>query len=189
MLFLLRSAPEVEKRIHSKLFRIFLEEPGYKRAGQTYCIWKWINGDNLHLHYGQGSWSTGWWTSQQLVICSLQCSPIEHSEATVLACDKGSSICQILFDTIFYQYQYLSELSFWCRPPLTCDKTCRFEQAGWPTLDLIGSAGTKTLRNEKRGETKHTLNCKINGTVHIFFLKKSYLSPRCPKLSHFFPLV
>ena len=22
------------------------------------------------------------------------------------------------------------------------------------------------------------LNCKINGTVHIFFLKKSYLSPR-----------
>ena len=29
-------------------------------------------------------------------------------------------------------------------------------------------------------------NCKINGTVHIFFLKKSYLSPRCPKLSHFF---
>ena len=33
------------------------------------------------------------------------------------------------------------------------------------------------------------LNCKINGTVHIFFLKKSYLSPRCPKLSHFFFLV
>ena len=32
----------------------------------------------------------------------------------------------------------------------------------------------------------HMLNCKINGTVHIFFLKKSYLSPRCPKLSHFF---
>ena len=32
-------------------------------------------------------------------------------------------------------------------------------------------------------------NCKINGTVHIFFLKKSYLSPRCPKLSHFFFLV
>ena len=29
----------------------------------------------------------------------------------------------------------------------------------------------------------HMLNCKINGTVHIFFLKKSYLSPRCPKLS------
>ena len=33
------------------------------------------------------------------------------------------------------------------------------------------------------------LNCKINGTVHIFFLKKSYLSPRCPKLPHFFPSV
>ena len=32
----------------------------------------------------------------------------------------------------------------------------------------------------------HMLNCKINGTVHIFFLKKSYLSPRCPKLPHFF---
>ena len=30
-------------------------------------------------------------------------------------------------------------------------------------------------------------NCKINGTVHIFFLKKSYLSPRCPKLPIFFP--
>ena len=35
----------------------------------------------------------------------------------------------------------------------------------------------------------YMLNCKINGTVHIFFLKKSYLSPRCPKLSHFFFLV
>ena len=32
----------------------------------------------------------------------------------------------------------------------------------------------------------HLLNCKINGTVHIFFLKKSYLSPRCPKLPNFF---
>ena len=32
----------------------------------------------------------------------------------------------------------------------------------------------------------HMLNCKINGTVHIFFLKKSYLSPRCPKLPNFF---
>ena len=32
----------------------------------------------------------------------------------------------------------------------------------------------------------HMLNCKINGTVHIFFLKKSYLSPRCPKLPQFF---
>ena len=38
MLFLFRSAPEVEKRIHSKLFRNFLEEPGYKRAGLHYCI-------------------------------------------------------------------------------------------------------------------------------------------------------
>ena len=28
MLFLFRSAPEVEKRIHSKLFRKFWEEPG-----------------------------------------------------------------------------------------------------------------------------------------------------------------
>ena len=37
MLFLFRSAPEVEKRIHSKLFRNFLEEPGYKRAGLHYC--------------------------------------------------------------------------------------------------------------------------------------------------------
>ena len=40
MLFLFRSAPEVEKRIHSKLFRNFLEEPGYKRAGLHYCKWK-----------------------------------------------------------------------------------------------------------------------------------------------------
>ena len=37
MLFLLRSAPEVEKRIHSKLFRKFWEEPGYKGAGLHYC--------------------------------------------------------------------------------------------------------------------------------------------------------
>ena len=35
----------------------------------------------------------------------------------------------------------------------------------------------------------YMLNCKINGTVHIFFLKKSYLSTRCPKLPHFFFLV
>ena len=32
----------------------------------------------------------------------------------------------------------------------------------------------------------HKLNCTINGTVHIFFLKKSYLSPHCPKLLNFF---
>ena len=38
MLFFLRSAPEVEKRIHSKLFRKFWEEPGYKRADLHYCI-------------------------------------------------------------------------------------------------------------------------------------------------------
>ena len=30
------------------------------------------------------------------------------------------------------------------------------------------------------------LNCKINGTVHIFFLKKSYLSPRWTKLPQIF---
>ena len=29
------------------------------------------------------------------------------------------------------------------------------------------------------------LNCKINGTVHIFFLKKSYLSPRWTDLPQF----
>ena len=28
----------------------------------------------------------------------------------------------------------------------------------------------------------YMINCTISGTVHIFFLKKSYLSPRCPKL-------
>ena len=33
---------------------------------------------------------------------------------------------------------------------------------------------------------KYMLNCKINGTVHIFFLKRSYLSLRCPKLPNFF---
>ena len=33
-----RSAPEVKKRIHSKLFRKFWEEPGYKRANLHYCI-------------------------------------------------------------------------------------------------------------------------------------------------------
>ena len=35
----------------------------------------------------------------------------------------------------------------------------------------------------------HMINCTINPTVHIFFLKKSYLSPRCPKLHNFFFLV
>ena len=38
MLFLFRSAPKVKKRIHSKLFRKFWEEPGYKRANLHYCI-------------------------------------------------------------------------------------------------------------------------------------------------------
>ena len=33
---------------------------------------------------------------------------------------------------------------------------------------------------------QYMLNCKINGTVHIFFLKKSYLSPRWTKLPQFF---
>ena len=33
---------------------------------------------------------------------------------------------------------------------------------------------------------QHMLNCKINGTVHIFFLKNSYLSPRWTKLPQFF---
>ena len=37
MLFLFRSAPEVKKRINSKLFHKFWEEPGYKRANQHYC--------------------------------------------------------------------------------------------------------------------------------------------------------
>ena len=37
MLFLFRSAPEVKKRIHSKLFRKFWEEPGYTRANLHYC--------------------------------------------------------------------------------------------------------------------------------------------------------
>ena len=36
------------------------------------------------------------------------------------------------------------------------------------------------------GQIAYMLNCKINGTVHIFFLKKSYLSLRCPKLPNFF---
>ena len=39
MLFLFRSAPEVEKRIHSKFFRKFWEEPGYKRTDLHYCNW------------------------------------------------------------------------------------------------------------------------------------------------------
>ena len=33
------------------------------------------------------------------------------------------------------------------------------------------------------------LNYKIKGTVYIFFLKKSDLSPRCLKLPNFFPSV
>ena len=40
MLFLFRSAPEVEKRIHSKWFRKFWEEPGYRRANLRYCSMK-----------------------------------------------------------------------------------------------------------------------------------------------------
>ena len=42
--------------------------------------------------------------------------------------------------------------------------------------------------NENGNDGKHLerkvnmINCTISGTVHIFFLKKSYLSPRCPKL-------
>ena len=42
MLFLFRSAPKVEKRIHSKFFRKFWEEPGYKRTDLHYCTSKCI---------------------------------------------------------------------------------------------------------------------------------------------------
>ena len=52
----------------------------------------------------------------------------------------------------------------------------------------------KTLRTCSKGPTStqlrngpvNMLNCKINGTVHIFFLKNSYLSPRWTKLPQFF---
>ena len=45
MLFLFRSAPKVEKRIHSKFFRKFWEEPGYKRTDLHYCITEPSNDD------------------------------------------------------------------------------------------------------------------------------------------------
>ena len=35
--FCLDQLPKLKKRIHSKLFGKFWEEPGYKRADQTYC--------------------------------------------------------------------------------------------------------------------------------------------------------
>ena len=40
MLFLFRSASKVEKRIHSKFFRKFWEEPGYKGTDLHYCNWR-----------------------------------------------------------------------------------------------------------------------------------------------------
>ena len=48
MLFLFRSSPKVKKRIHSKGFRKFWEEPGYKRANLHYCTWRsgtWVRSD------------------------------------------------------------------------------------------------------------------------------------------------
>ena len=52
MLFLFRSAPEVKKRIHSKLFCKFWEEPGYTRANLHYC-----------------TYCTCWWKSNLAWLC------------------------------------------------------------------------------------------------------------------------
>ena len=69
------------------------------------------------------------------------------------------------------------------------------QEAGWQgefspailglQLDKIGVMSGKYSHGWQN--TLHMLNCKINGTVHIFFLEKSYLSPRWHKLRDFFP--
>ena len=51
MLFLFRSAPKVEKRIHSKFFRKFWEEPGYKRTDLHYCTMYVFTITNYSLWY------------------------------------------------------------------------------------------------------------------------------------------
>ena len=58
---------------------------------------------------------------------------------------------------------------------------CTFSFLG-EALDTRRGNGSKTSQELQRsimlGCQVNMLNCKINGTVHIFFLKKSYLSPR-----------
>ena len=57
------------------------------------------------------------------------------------------------------------------------------------TLTWVWGVGVLYLHGEEKSfvlRAEHMLNCKINGTVHIFFLKKSYLSPRWTKLPQFF---
>ena len=57
---------------------------------------------------------------------------------------------------------------------ITCD---RIEMKHWWIKSWILLAPTRALMT----------NCKINGTVQIFLLKKSYLRPRWPRPPHFFP--
>ena len=50
------------------------------------------------------------------------------------------------------------------------------------------SSETEKIKKTKSFWNRYKLNCKINGTVNIFFLKKSYLSPRWTKLPQFFSM-
>ena len=115
-----------------------------------------------------------------------------------------------------HRYQWGSTLSLGYYPKLTSNHCpfheqklhpCLFAISWWSGLKkrFLAASGCwlkkkmmNTLRLKNCGgyeednltmmvnDELNMLNCKINGTVHIFFLKKSYLSPRCPKLSHFF---
>ena len=60
MLFLFRSAPEVKKRIHSKLFRKFWEEPGYKRANLHYCRFCFCPTHRGSIQTLADFWATFW---------------------------------------------------------------------------------------------------------------------------------
>ena len=81
MLFLFRSAPEVKKRIHSKLFRKFWEEPGYKRANLHYCTCLIYSLDDLSAKLRTAAPIAGVWPSlvPPIIAMSHTMSYYDHS--------------------------------------------------------------------------------------------------------------
>ena len=73
MLFLFRSARKVEKRIHSKFFRKFWEDPGYKRTDLHYCTQKYefvLQTRLIYEHCKQNSFLRAGLCLERLPSCS-----------------------------------------------------------------------------------------------------------------------
>ena len=99
------------------------------------------------------------------------------------------TICQQQQKYQCVKYYIFSENHFaiFLLAPIAPHCKCRWGQiSGNPLVKLAACnfSCTACCDPAQRGNT-YMLNCKINGTVNIFFLKKSYLSPRRPKLPQF----